>query len=142
MGSETEVKRSIALESRSSAVARVWEQILSEMEVRAFGEEDVFAVHLSLEEAFLNAVKHGNKSDAGKKIIIDYSIGPTRLEISVGDEGNGFDPEFIPDPRCDENLYKAQGRGLLLIRSYMDEVMFNERGNVMRMVKYIGKQQS
>jgi anti-sigma regulatory factor (Ser/Thr protein kinase) len=52
------------------------------------------------------------------------------------DEGEGFDPEAVPDPRNGENLLKTSGRGLLLIRSYMDEVMFNDRGNCVHMVKY------
>ncbi len=63
-------------------------------------------------------------------------MGEGKVEISMTDEGRGFDPNAVPDPRYGENLYKAGGRGLLLICSYMDIVEFNERGNRVRMVKY------
>jgi serine/threonine-protein kinase RsbW len=71
-----------------------------------------------------------------KEIKIDYLVDVDRIEISMMDEGNGFDPEVVPDPRYGENLYKTEGRGLFLIRSYMDVVEFNKRGNCVRMVRY------
>ena len=74
--------------------------------------------------------------DSDKEIKIDYLVGLDRVEITLTDEGQGFDPAEIPDPRCSENLYKTGGRGLFLIRSYMDKVEFNRRGNSVHMVKY------
>ena len=136
MASETPISRSMAAESTASAAAGVCKQILAELEANNFSEDDIFAVHLALEEAFINAIKHGNKMDPGKKIEIDYSLGAEKIEISMTDEGNGFDPDVVPDPRHGENLYKTYGRGLLLIRSYMDVVEFNERGNRVYMVRY------
>ena len=136
MASKTPIIRSITVESVSSNVAGVCEQILLELQANKFSEEDVFAVHLSLQEAFLNALKHGNKMDSAKEIRIDYSVGLDRIEILMTDEGEGFDPESVPDPRSGENLYRIEGRGLFLIRSYMDVVEFNERGNRVRMVRY------
>jgi len=136
MASKTPIVRSITVESVSSNVAGVCEQILLELQANKFSEEDVFAVHLSLQEAFLNALKHGNKMDSAKEIRIDYSVGLDRIEILMTDEGEGFDPESVPDPRSGENLYRIEGRGLFLIRSYMDVVEFNERGNRVRMVRY------
>jgi len=126
----------MVVESRPSAIEGVCRQILSELEANNFSRLDTFAVHLVLEEAFLNALNHGNKMDPDKEIKIDYLVGLDRVEISMTDEGNGFDPESVPDPRCGENLYKTEGRGLLLMRSYMDVVEFNERGNSVRMVRY------
>lgn len=136
MTSETPVSHSIFIRSRSSAVAEVREQILAQMEANNFSREDVFAVHLALEEAFLNAFKHGNKMDPTKKIKVEYSVSSDKVEISMTDEGDGFDPNVVPDPRCGENLYKIEGRGLLLIRSYMDTVEFNEWGNSVHMIKH------
>jgi len=136
MVSESPITGSIVVESVASAVEGACSRILSEVESRNFGPEDVFAVHLALEEAFLNALKHGNKMDTSKGIKIDYSVGADRVEISLTDEGDGFDAASVPDPRCGENLYKTAGRGVFLMRSYMDVVEFNERGNGVRMVKY------
>jgi len=120
---------SMVVESRPSAIVGVCEKILSKLEGNSFSKDDIFAVHLALEEAFLNAIQHGNKMNPAKKVKIDYSVGLDRIEISMTDEGNGFDPESVADPRSGENLYKPEGRGLLLMNSYMDVVQFNERGN-------------
>lgn len=136
MTSETPISRSVAIESRPTAIVEVCEQLLSEVKANDFSEEDVFAVHLALEEAFINAIKHGHKMDTSKKVKIDYSVGMDKVEVSMADLGNGFDPDSIPDPRVGKNIYKTEGRGLLLMRSYMDVVEFNKRGNGVRMVRY------
>jgi serine/threonine-protein kinase RsbW len=136
MVSKTPVNRSMVVKSTPLAVRGVCKKILSELGANNFSQDDIFAVHLALEEAFLNAVKHGNKMNPNKEIKIDYLVDVDRIEISMMDEGNGFDPEVVPDPRYGENLYKTEGRGLFLIRSYMDVVEFNKRGNCVRMVRY------
>ena len=127
---------SMVIKSTVSATEKVCELIVPELEANNFSQDDIFAVHLALEEACVNAIKHGNKMNADKEIKIDYSVNPDGVEIFVTDEGDGFEPDSVPDPRCGKNLYKPDGRGLFLIRSYMDVVKFNERGNCMRMVKY------
>lgn len=127
---------SIVVESKSSAVTDVCKQILSKLEENKFDNDDIFAVHLTLEEAFLNAVKHGNKMDPKKKVKIDYCVAPDKVEISITDEGSGFEPESVEDPRFGKGLYEPGGRGLLLMNSYMDIVKFNERGNSVYMVRY------
>ena len=136
MVSKIPTSRSTVVESRPSAIIEVYRRILANLEANDFSEEDIFAVHLALEETFLNAIQHGNKMDPNKKVKIDYSVSSDKIEISMVDEGDGFDPNAVPDPRCGENLYKNEGRGLLLIRSYMDVVEFSEGGNRVRMVKY------
>jgi serine/threonine-protein kinase RsbW len=128
--------------SESSGVSSVYSEILPQLKANRFSEENIFAVHLALEEAFTNAVRHGNKMDASREVKIAYSVGRDRVEVSVTDDGEGFDPESVPDPRYGDNLYKPEGRGLFLMRSYMDKVVFNERGNSVRMVKYQGKPNS
>lgn len=140
MASETPFSRSVAVESTSSGIVGVCKDILSELEARGFKQDDIFAVHLALEEAFINAVKHGNRMDPTKEVKISYSVSVNKVEITMGDEGGGFEPNSIPDPRYGDNLYRTEGRGLFLIRSYMDVVKYNERGNVVRMVKYREKQ--
>jgi serine/threonine-protein kinase RsbW len=139
MAAETPVRSAIALESKPSALGQPCRQILSALEAKGFSQDDIFAVHLALEEAFLNAVKHGNKMDLAKKVKIEWLVDQEKAELSVTDEGEGFDPREIPDPRTGENLYRPEGRGLLLIRSYMHSLEYNERGNGLRMIRYKGR---
>ncbi|MCK5225234.1 MAG: ATP-binding protein [Planctomycetes bacterium] len=136
MVSNKPISQSMIIASVPSAVSDVCGPVLAELEANNFSQEDSFAVHLAIEEAFLNAVRHGNKMDPAKKIKIDYLIDADKVEISMTDDGSGFNPKAVPDPRCGENLYKAGGRGLFLIESYMDVVEFNEHGNTVRMIKY------
>jgi serine/threonine-protein kinase RsbW len=126
----------MAVASTLLASEGVCHLIMSILEDSGFGKEDVFAVHLALQEAFINAVRHGNQMDPDKEVKIEYLVDSEKFEISVTDEGDGFDPEAVPDPRCEENLYKPNGRGLLLMRAYMDVVEYNEKGNGVRMVRY------
>ena len=139
MAQKTPNNCSVVLESKPAAVASVCEQLLSTLKSCDFSQKDIFAVHLALEEAFINAVRHGNKMDPSKQIKIDYSISNDKIEISVTDEGSGFKPNSVPDPRCGENIYKTDGRGLFLISSYMDVVDFNKTGNCVHMVRFVKK---
>lgn len=136
MVSKPPINCSIVVKSKPFAIVGVCEQILSKLEANGFDKDDIFAVHLALEEAFLNAVKHGNKMDPTKEVKIDYSVGLDKIEISMMDEGDGFEPASVADPRYGEGLYKPGGRGLLLMNSYMDMVKFNEKGNSLYMVRY------
>jgi serine/threonine-protein kinase RsbW len=136
MVSKSPVHKSVVIESNAVAVERLCRQLLGEAAANNFDGEDIFAIHLALEEALLNAVQHGNKADAGKQISIECLITPAKFDISITDQGTGFDPDVVPDPRSEENLYKLCGRGLLLMRSYMDVVEYNETGNCVHMVKY------
>jgi serine/threonine-protein kinase RsbW len=135
MAAEVPVRRSVVVESKPSALEQSCREILSALEAGGFSQDDIFAVHLALEEAFLNAVKHGNRMDPTKKVQIDYAVDQEKVEIRMTDEGPGFDPGHVPDPRVGKNLYRPEGRGLLLIRSYMHTVEYNERGNSLRMVR-------
>ena len=90
---------------------------------------------VALDEAFVNAVKHGNKFDAGKNIKVTAEVSTKEARFTIEDEGEGFDVDSIPDPRNPENLFKTSGRGVLFIYNIMDEVKYNERGNRLTMVK-------
>jgi len=136
MVSQTPIKRSIVLESKLSAAEKLWEQVESELGASRFTDEDIFAVHLALEEAFLNAIKHGNKMDPAKKVKVHYTISANKFEIYVQDQGGGFSLDEVPDPRHRDNLYKPDGRGLLLIHAYMNVVEFNKTGNGLHMIRY------
>jgi serine/threonine-protein kinase RsbW len=90
---------------------------------------------VALDEAFVNAVKHGNRNDTTKLLRITAELSPHEAIFTVEDEGQGFDVCEIPDPRDSTNLFKSSGRGVLLIYNIMDEVEYSERGTRLRMVK-------
>jgi serine/threonine-protein kinase RsbW len=136
MASKSPISSTVTVESRASAIVDVCKRILSTLQSNSFSQDDMFAVHLALEEAFLNAIRHGNEMDPDKKVTIDYSVDLDKVEISLTDQGAGFNPEAVPDPRIGKNIYKPEGRGLFLINSYMDVVKFNELGNKLYMVRY------
>ena len=113
----------------------VEQRVLDELETCGYDQSTIFAVKLALEESLNNAIKHGNGLDPNKKIEIEFNVNSRQVDITVSDQGRGFDPESIPDPTSDENLEKPSGRGIMLMRAYMDEVRFNDRGNQVKMLK-------
>lgn len=90
---------------------------------------------IALDEAFVNAVKHGNKNDPTKLIRVGAELSPQEASFTIEDEGEGFDVRTIPDPCDPANLFKSSGRGVLLIYNIMDEVEYNAQGNRVKMVK-------
>ena len=116
--------------------ARTAEQaVLEEVTRRGYGEASLFAIKLALEEGLNNAIRHGNGLDPKKKVKLHYDVGQEQVVIEIGDQGHGFDPQNVPDPTADENLEKPTGRGIMLMRAYMDEVHFNRQGNQVCMTK-------
>ncbi|MFP4052611.1 MAG: ATP-binding protein [Phycisphaerae bacterium] len=114
---------------------QVEQRILEDIERLGYSEADVFAIKLALEEALNNAVRHGNRLDATKTVEVRFDADEAEARICIRDEGPGFRPADVPDPTADENLEKPSGRGIMLMRAYMDVVEFNESGNEVRMVK-------
>jgi serine/threonine-protein kinase RsbW len=104
-------------------------EIVASMEEADYPGRDVFAMHLALGEALVNAVLHGNGDDPAKGVRVRYRVTDRRAQAQVEDEGPGFNPEEVPDPTAPENLDRPSGRGLLLMRSFMTWVRYNERGN-------------
>jgi serine/threonine-protein kinase RsbW len=90
---------------------------------------------VALDEAFVNAVKHGNKNDPTKLLRITAELSPKEASFTVEDEGEGFNVGEIPDPCDPENLFRTSGRGVLLIYNIMDEVEYNAQGNRVKMIK-------
>jgi serine phosphatase RsbU (regulator of sigma subunit)/anti-sigma regulatory factor (Ser/Thr protein kinase) len=109
-------------------LSRVVAAVMEKLGSLNYGERSQFAVRLCLEEALINAMKHGNRMDRSKKITVTCEADDHGLKLSVEDEGQGFHPEAVPDPTRPENLEVTHGRGLLLMRSYMDKVTHNEKG--------------
>jgi serine/threonine-protein kinase RsbW len=123
ISSDLQVARKLALE------------LLGVVKRCGYDEACAFAIRLALEEALNNAVRHGNRMDPAKVVEVEYDIDPRRAIITVTDQGEGFNPAGVPDPTTDENLEKPTGRGIMLMRAYMDQVRFNDRGNQVRLVK-------
>jgi serine/threonine-protein kinase RsbW len=121
-------------------------EMTSEFIARTVGLDDdsVHWVTVAVRESVINAIKHGNCHDVRKRVHIEFtslqdSEGPG-IAILVRDEGGGFDPTSLPDPLAQENLLKASGRGIFLMRTFMDEMTFErtqEGGMQVRMVKRI-----
>lgn len=118
-------------------IPRLVENILEKLEPVGIYGDILYAIRLSLEEALINAVTHGNKMDSNKNIFLTVRALPESLEIEVKDEGEGFDYERLPLPTDKENLEKTYGRGIFLIRHFMDKVEFLEGGSKIKMVKYL-----
>jgi serine/threonine-protein kinase RsbW len=101
-----------------------------------YPDRDVFGVRMALEEALVNALKHGHRGDTSKVVRVDYQVTPEKVLIEVEDQGPGFDPEDVADPLDPRNLERSTGRGLLLIRHYMTWVRYEGRGNRVILCKY------
>jgi serine/threonine-protein kinase RsbW len=113
----------------------VQRQIIAAAQASGFEGENLFALRIALEEAMVNAIKHGNRLDPAKQVRVEATISPEKVEILVEDEGPGFDRAAVPDPTADENLTKASGRGILLIESYMTEVAWDRGGRRLHMAR-------
>jgi serine/threonine-protein kinase RsbW len=124
----------MSISSNFLAGREVQQKILDEVDRLGFNANNAFAIKLALEEALINAIKHGNKLDPAKHVIIEARVTPALVEIVIEDEGAGFDRSKIPDPLADENLEKCSGRGILLIESYMSEAEWTKGGRRLRMV--------
>lgn len=123
------------LPSAISLMHIVLEYLIKRVEKLGVIKPEQSNLFIALDEAFVNAVKHGNKFDAQKLVRIAAEISKNEARFTIEDEGEGFDVNAIPDPLDPENLFKTSGRGVLFIYNIMDEVAYNERGNRLTMVK-------
>ena len=114
------------------AVRELIAEVLSRF---GYGKSSTFAIRLALEEALNNAFGHGHRDlPPDEPVTLEYIVSAEQVCIAVTDQGPGFDPDSIPDPTLDENIELPSGRGLLLMRAFMESVEFNDVGNVVRMV--------
>jgi serine/threonine-protein kinase RsbW len=130
----TEFKLPSRIESVEEAAAKAGEFARE----RGFSEEFTFAVDLAVRESVANAVKHGNKLDESKNVAVRLEDSGDAFEITVRDRGEGFSVDDIPDPTNPDNLLKACGRGILFMRTFMDEVEWSngpDGGLIVRMSK-------
>ncbi len=136
----------VHLEIHSTTDALELVQAVTEYIVRRLGfdEDSLHWTVMAVRESVINAITHGNSNDPAKRVFIHYSAtpesNPESFIVNVRDQGNGFDPEAIQDPLSPENVLRAGGRGIFLIRRFMDDVSIThapQGGTEMRMLKHI-----
>ena len=133
----THVREKIDLELPSdlTLMNAVLEYLLERVDRLGLVKTEQSNLFVALDEAFVNAVKHGNRNDPTKLLRVTAELSAHEAIFTVEDEGDGFDVREIPDPTDPANLFKSSGRGVLLIYNIMDEVEYSERGNRLKMVK-------
>ncbi len=124
-----------AIPSVGSVGTDLISDVLSELRKVEWQEDELFGVHLALEEAVMNAIKHGNQGDEAKEVVVKCKATSSRFWVEITDQGEGFEREEVPDPTDDENLDKPSGRGLMLMENFMTFVQFSDRGNSVVMQK-------
>jgi len=113
----------------------ILQELLGQLEDADWNQHDVFGVHLAVEEALVNAIKHGNRYDESKQVHIACKLAPDLVRVEITDEGHGFDPADVPDPTADENLDNPSGRGIMLMRSFVN-IQYNDAGNQVTLEKH------
>jgi serine/threonine-protein kinase RsbW len=128
----------LSLPSRIDTVATAAALVAEFLSRSGITEDAAFGIDMAVREAVTNAVVHGNRKDENKTVDVTLKSSPDAVEISVHDQGAGFNPEDVPDPTAEENILKASGRGIFFMRSFMDEVNWLIRpggGTTVRMLK-------
>ena len=128
----------LSLPSRIETVAVAAAAVAEFVSRSGISDDAAFGIDMAIREAVTNAVIHGNSEDEDKVVDIILKSSPEAVEISVHDQGAGFNPNEVPDPTAEENLLKTSGRGIFFMRSFMDEVDWflpPEGGTTVRMLK-------
>jgi len=128
----------LSLPSRIETVATAAAAVAEFVGRSGMSDDAVFGIDMAIREAVTNAVLHGNREDENKTVDIVLKSSPDAVEISVHDQGPGFNPEDVPDPTAQENILKTSGRGIFFMRTFMDEVDWlirPEGGTTVRMLK-------
>jgi serine/threonine-protein kinase RsbW len=132
----------VVLESSMPSINEAASLVIRFAKKYRYGKQQCHEIELAVREAVANAVLHGNRCDAGKKVFLTAAMQPSGLVVCVRDEGKGFDPESVRDPLVPGNLMQESGRGLFLVRAYMDEVIWRraaEGGMEIWLTKYPAK---
>ncbi|HLG94985.1 MAG TPA: ATP-binding protein [Bryobacteraceae bacterium] len=130
------------LDSTLDSVEVAERAVLQAAEDIGFGEDELHQLGMAVREGMVNAVVHGNAYNARKKVHVSITKAADRLTVVIADEGKGFDVSSVPDPLEDNNLLRQSGRGLLLMRAFVDEFQVRRAepsGTEVTMVKYLAK---
>ncbi|MCF7878150.1 MAG: ATP-binding protein [Candidatus Omnitrophica bacterium] len=115
-------------------------KIIKKLKINGIKEKVLFDIKLALNEALINAIKHGNKSDKKKSVFLKITRQKDKLEICIEDQGKGFDYQNLQLPTDENNLTKQSGRGVFLIKNFMDELVFFNQGCKLKMVKHLNRE--
>ncbi len=127
----------IEIPSQLKFIKGIAHNIIADAKLMGYDENELRdKVPVTVDEAVTNAIKHGNKFQEDKKVYIDIHIDIDRIKIIVADEGPGFNVKAVPDPTDPTNFLKPSGRGILFMSIGMDEVRYNEKGNILTLIKY------
>lgn len=121
--------------SKPDDCAKVTIVLLDQLEKTGWNNKDIFGIHMALEEAIMNAIRHGNQCCPNKDVHIEIEISNDQFCACITDQGEGFNPDDIPDPTDDENIENLSGRGVMLMKNFVDEVIFNSKGNSVELKK-------
>lgn len=127
------IDRTIASELLSGR--QILEELLARIQNEKWTSRDIFGIRLALEEAVVNAIKHGNCLDPNKQVHVICKSTTEKIWIRIADEGSGFNPEQVPDCTDAAHIESPNGRGIMLMRNFMSSVEYNEQGNVVVMEK-------
>ena len=122
-------RRDFELPSERGASRLVTDELLDQLGRHEWSPADIFAIHLAVEEALVNAIVHGNRLDPAKLVRVSCEVSPELVRVRITDQGEGFDPASVPDCTLEERLEAASGRGVMLMRSFMTRIEYNSRGN-------------
>ena len=136
------VRKRLTIPSSIKHIKPTVHTVLDTLRENGIDESVVFDIRLSIEEALINAIKHGNRSNEKLSVHVDFSYEGDTVMLAVEDMGGGFDYRTLPNPTHEDNVLKTKGRGIFLIRHLMDKVEFNDKGNRVTMVKSIEKQRN
>ncbi len=131
------VDETIVLDSELDSICQVEKLIDSQSQTLNIDNEVYGKYMLSVVECVSNAIKHGNKLNRDKKVYVHYHITDKRIEVNVKDEGDGFNPDDLPDPTAEENLENDCGRGIFLMKHLTDELIFEDEGRSVTMIFYL-----
>lgn len=140
-GGDTEVVEQL-LDSNLDSVDAAEALTLDVAGKAGFEEDDLHQIGMAVRECVVNAVVHGNRYNEGKKVHVSVGKAPGKLTVVIGDEGEGFDLTDLPDPLAEENLLRHSGRGIFLIRAFMDDVQVRRRspsGTEVTLVKKVAE---
>ena len=135
----TPERRSYTLDSTLETVENAEQTATEVATASGFGEDEIMQIAMAVREAAVNAVLHGNAYDPEKKVRLEFERTDQNLVITIRDQGRGLDLGKIPDPLAPENLLKTSGRGIFLIRSFMDEVEIHpsQTGTEIKLIKHV-----
>ena len=123
------------ISSNPNSCPDVIRELLAALNTHQWSLDDQFGIRVAVEEALMNAIKHGNESNPDKPVHVVLQLSDTLFYGKIADQGIGFDPDCVCDPTADENVGKPCGRGVMMMKNFVDTLTYNATGNEVEMTK-------